>query len=149
LSYHARGKPRSVKLVRLFRRLFSTFPRGWPGTGLLLMRVVAGFVLIGRGITGLTGELSLERIALYLLAAAGTGSLLVMGLWTPLVGALAAVIELWLAFSQPGDHLTHILLATMCTAVAMVGPGGWSVDARLFGWKRIDIRSRPSQHHPL
>jgi uncharacterized membrane protein YphA (DoxX/SURF4 family) len=57
------------------------------------------------------------------------------------VGVLAAVIEVWLAFSQPGDALTHILLVTLGIALAMVGPGAWSVDARLFGWKRIDIRN--------
>jgi hypothetical protein len=27
-------------------------------------------------------------------------------------------------------------------ALAMLGPGAWSVDARLFGWKRIQIRQR-------
>jgi len=128
--------------VRLFRRLFSTFPRGWPGTGLLLMRLVAGLILIDRGITGFWQGPSLDRTAVYLLAATAAGILLVIGLWTPIVGALAAAMELWCAFSQPGDRLTHILLATVCAAVALVGPGGWSLDARLFGWKRINIRSR-------
>jgi hypothetical protein len=59
-------------------------------------------------------------------------------------GALAAVIESWCAFSQPGDPLTHILLVTLGAALALVGPGAWSVDARLFGWKRINIRNRKS-----
>jgi uncharacterized membrane protein YphA (DoxX/SURF4 family) len=40
--------------------------------------------------------------------------------------------------------LTHILLATLGTAVALLGPGAWSVDARLFGWKRINIPNRKS-----
>jgi hypothetical protein len=29
-------------------------------------------------------------------------------------------------------------------ALALVGPGKWSVDARLFGWKRINIPNRKS-----
>jgi putative oxidoreductase len=129
--------------VRLFRQLFSTFPRGWPGTGLLLMRLVAGLTLMDRGITGLRGEPPLERIVLYVLET-GAGVLLVVGLWTPIAGVLAAVVELWSAFSQPGDRLTHILLVTLCAAVALVGPGAWSLDARLFGWKRINIPNRKS-----
>ena len=27
----------------------------------------------------------------------------------------------------------------MGAALELVGPGAWSVDARLFGWKRIDV----------
>jgi uncharacterized membrane protein YphA (DoxX/SURF4 family) len=129
--------------VRLFRQLFSTFPRGWPGTGLLLMRLVAGFILMDRGIAVLWGEPPLEQVVVYVLAT-GAGILLVIGFWTPIAGALAAAVEVWCVFSQPGDRLTHILLVTLCAAVALLGPGAWSLDARLFGWKRIDIRNRHS-----
>lgn len=104
------------------------------------MRLVAGITLISRGIIGLQGELQLERAILHILST-GAGILLLAGLWTPIAGVLAAVIEMWHAFSQPGDGLTHIMLATLAIAVVLVGPGAWSVDARLFGWKRIDIRN--------
>jgi len=123
--------------------LFSTFPRGWPGTGLLLMRLVAGFTLADQGIIGLRGEPRLGQVIVSVLAAAA-GILLTAGLWTPIAGALAAGVELWCTFSPPGDPLTHILLGTLGAAVALVGPGAWSVDARLFGWKRINIRNRNS-----
>jgi len=53
-----------------------------------------------------------------------------------------AIIEIWSAFSHPHDPWSYILLGTLCAALAMLGPGAWSVDARLFGWKRIDIRDR-------
>jgi putative oxidoreductase len=105
------------------------------------MRLVAGITLVSRGIVGLWGEPQLERAILHILPT-GAGMLLLAGLWTPIAGVLAAVIELWNAFSRPGDALTHILLITLAIALALVGPGAWSVDARLFGWKRIDIRSR-------
>jgi uncharacterized membrane protein YphA (DoxX/SURF4 family) len=52
------------------------------------------------------------------------------------------VIYIWDMFSQIGDPWTKILLITLCAALALLGPGAWSVDARLFGWKRVDIQNR-------
>jgi uncharacterized membrane protein YphA (DoxX/SURF4 family) len=86
-------------------------------------------------------------IALDLVAAAG-GILLLTGLWTPIVGALVAVDELWIALSvyssQRDGPWIHILLAVLTAGVAMLGPGAWSIDARLFGRKRFDIGGRNS-----
>ena len=130
------------------RRLFSTFAGGWPGVGVLLMRLVVGIALIHHGIAGLRAEPQLGRVVLDVLAT-GAGLFLLAGLWTPVAGSVVAVIELWYAFSQPGDPLIHILLGTVGVALALVGPGKWSVDARLFGWKRINIptgRVSPSDH---
>jgi len=123
------------------RRLFSTFARGQPGTGLLLMRLVAGIALISRALAILWGGPKLGPGILQVLAA-GAGLSLLAGLWTPIAGALVAVICIWEIFSQPGDLWTNILLGTLCVGLALLGPGAWSVDARLFGWKRIDIRDR-------
>ena len=108
------------------------------------MRLVAGFTLVVQGINGLPGEPPLGRVMVSVLATAA-GIFLIAGLWTPIAGALAAGVELWCAFSQPGDPLTYILLMTLGAAVALVGPGAWSVDARLFGWKRINIPNRKSK----
>lgn len=72
------------------------------------------------------------------------GLLLLAGLWTPIAGTLVAVIETWKIFLIPRNLWIYILLGTLGAALAMVGPGGWSVDARLFGWKRIDLGDRES-----
>jgi putative oxidoreductase len=117
------------------------FPDGWPGTGLLFLRLVAGIVLIHHGLIGLLGVHPLEPVTREVIVAAA-GMLLLVGLWTPMTGALVAIIELWIAFSRPDDLWTPLLLGALGAGLAMLGPGAWSIDARLFGRKRIEIRDR-------
>lgn len=69
--------------------------------------------------------------------AARADTLLLAGLWTPVVGTLVAVIEMWTALTRPGDPWISIVLATLGVTGAMIGPGAWSLDARLFGRKHI------------
>jgi putative oxidoreductase len=125
------------------QRLFSTFPGGRPGFGLLLLRFGVGIALISFGISGFFAA-SREPVALArdFIEAAGA-ILLIIGLWTPVAGALIALDELWIALSLysslPDGHWNHVFLAVLTAGVAMLGPGAWSIDARLFGRKRFDM----------
>jgi putative oxidoreductase len=122
------------------QRLFSTFPEGWPGAGLLCLRAVAAIPPVQHGMAGLLTAPLPALVVLQL--ATGAAVLLLVGFWTPVAGVLMAVAELCLAFSHSNDTWTHILLGVLGAALAMLGPGAWSVDARRFGRKRIQIPQR-------
>ena len=125
------------------QRLFSTFADGWPGRGLLLLRLLTSFALIHFGIAGLREAPPLATAVLKIVGA-GAGIFLLLGLWTPVAGALLAIVKAWIAFSRysshSGDPWIPIMFAALGAALAMVGPGAWSIDARLFGRKRIDLK---------
>jgi hypothetical protein len=61
-----------------------------------------------------------------------------------MAGTLAALIEAWQILTRNGDLWVLLLLGTIAGALAMLGPGLWSVDARLFGWKRVEAPRRKS-----
>jgi hypothetical protein len=73
------------------RRLFSTFVRGWPGAGLLLMRLVAGAALVIDAVNSVLLEPPLGSTIQHVVAA-GAGVLLFLGFWTPIAGALVSVL---------------------------------------------------------
>jgi putative oxidoreductase len=122
------------------QRFFSAFPGGQPGAGLLVLRLAVAIPFL----IGDSSELwGLPHGWLYVrVIAFAIGGLLLAGLWTPVAAALQAIIELWVVFSRGGVPGTHLLLAALGVSLVMLGPGAWSVDARLFGRKRIDIRPR-------
>jgi putative oxidoreductase len=117
------------------------FPNGWPGRGLLLLRLVTGTLLIHDGFRVLLGAPQWRGVILQA-AVVAAGALLICGLWTPVAGAVVAIVELWMAVSSEGALRDRIILASLGTALAMLGPGLRSIDARLFGRKRIDLRDR-------
>jgi putative oxidoreductase len=128
------------------QRLFSTFPNSWPGVGLLLLRLCLGVALIYCGVSGLLGTPSELSGAMVDLMASAGGVFLLAGFWTPVMGALAALAEVGTAImlypARQQSTWDHIFLAVLCASLAMLGPGAWSIDARLFGRRRIEIGPR-------
>src|SRR5262249_11288736 len=109
------------------------------------MRLVAGGTLIVRAVLGLSGALTIAP-APFLVLQIALGILLLIGLWTPVAGTLVAVTPIYFPYLATSDPLIHVLLATLGAGLALLGPGAWSVDARLFGWKRIDLGDRRTRH---
>jgi len=110
---------------------------------LLLLRLVVGAALVVRASSTLWSDPPMNvTIAAVLLM--GAGMLLIAGLWTPIAGTVVALLEISQVVIPAGDRWVALLLGTIGGALAMLGPGLWSVDARLFGWKRVEAPPRKS-----
>jgi putative oxidoreductase len=119
----------------ILQRLFSTFASSWPGFGLLLQRLVTGIALLNNGIAQL--KTPAAGLMIPEISGAVLGLFIVAGLWTPVVGALIAAVEFWIVLAGGGDIWISVMLAVFGGTLAMIGPGAWSIDARLFGRKHI------------
>ncbi len=67
------------------------------------------------------------------------GVCICIGLWTPVMGVILGIAELAMAVSHANGYEHHLLLAVLAISLAMLGPGAWSLDAKIFGRKRITI----------
>jgi len=128
--------------------MFSMFPDGWPGAGLLLLRLATGSVVIIQGISYFADrhEIGISGLAILLVAGA-VGFLLLIGFLTRFVALAAAVVGIagifsWLPISQPSavvTPMTAALYAVIAVAIVFMGAGAFSLDARLFGRREIVI----------
>jgi putative oxidoreductase len=105
---------------------------------LVLLRAATAIPLVHAGLLTVASS----SPAILEVVTAGAAILLLIGLWTPLAGALIAVAELGLAVLHPAEPSTYVHFATMGAALAMLGPGACSLDARLFGRRQIQIPRR-------
>ena len=130
-------------------RLFSNFASGWPALGLLLIRIAAGASLVIDGVIWLHVSHPVSPLICGVLALLD-GAMLVAGLWTPLAGILAVAVSAGGMLVHQGNPSPGILLAAMGAGLALVGPGAFSIDAWIFGLKKIDIEKldRPPVKDP-
>ena len=120
------------------QRLFSIFPNGWPGAGLLVLRIASGGYLFANGITAIAAS-GFRSVGLLALASTIPGGLLLIGVWTPVAGILAALLEALMILRTIEEPKEGVLLICVCAAIAMLGPGCWSIDSLLFGRRRLDV----------
>jgi putative oxidoreductase len=117
------------------QRLFSTFPNAWPGFGLLVLRLAAGSSLVGAayadccfdGTVGLVLRCTALAVAL----------MLALGFGTPYVGLGEALLQLGFMILEGRYSLCAVIAGAFGVGLAMLGPGAWSLDARMFGRKRL------------
>lgn len=128
--------------------MFSTFPDGGPGIGLLLLRASVGGLAAIAGVVYLSE--SIERALAVWATGVGlivSGAALLLGFMTPYASLLLALCLLTGLFSSVPTplvnflgprHLTGILVL-ISAAIALLGPGSYSVDGYLFGRREIVI----------
>jgi uncharacterized membrane protein YphA (DoxX/SURF4 family) len=130
------------------RRLFSSFPKGWPGIGLIFLRLALALNMIWSGVGALDGSSS-HAISVWVvgsLAIAGGVSILV-GFLTPVVSTAATggyLMACASSFLMTGANnhpstLAAFNLAAISAALILLGPGAFSLDGRLFGRREIII----------
>jgi uncharacterized membrane protein YphA (DoxX/SURF4 family) len=128
------------------QKFFSTFPDGWPGVGLLILRVAVAVHAIAMGLSALMGSNGAASTVWGLgLVAIIVGIVFLVGLLTPIAGFVLTLgysidsVALFLSIdpSKHANAFTTLYLAVMSIAVALLGPGAFSADARLFG--RLEI----------
>lgn len=118
------------------QRLFSTFPNSWPGIGLLILRFATGLSLAAVAhVAG--GDLADTAGVLARCVVGGVAVLIWIGLWTPLAALTGAAIQIIVIILGHQFNLSLLVFASLGWSLAMLGPGAWSFDARLFGRKRI------------
>jgi uncharacterized membrane protein YphA (DoxX/SURF4 family) len=67
----------------------------------------------------------------------GVAVLIWIGLWTPLAAVAGTAIQIIVIIFGHRFDLPLLVYAAVGLSLALLGPGAWSFDARLFGRKRI------------
>jgi uncharacterized membrane protein YphA (DoxX/SURF4 family) len=101
----------------------------------LILRLGAAFSMLD--LARMTATVTQPATLLFRSVCAVDAALLVVGLWTPFAGVAVAAIDFGILSLAQGLSGSSVANSAVGLALAMLGPGAWSLDARLFGRKRI------------
>ena len=140
----------SCQTEGVLQRLFSTFPAGWPGLGLLLLRLAAACTSVVSGVQWLVTSGSSNDLRVLGVLMLGGAALLLAGFLTPVAAATIAIAQAatalgWIATDTGGSPglQSALLPAVVSTSVVLLGPGAFALDAHLFGRREIVIPHEP------
>ncbi len=113
----------------------SIFPAGLPGAAILILRGAAALLMVFTSVH-FDGYSKLMQLGSILVAI-----LLVLGFFTRPAALACAALTLVAAVMTRGDQEAILsLLALNALALALLGGGAYSVDARMFGRQVITMR---------
>jgi putative oxidoreductase len=131
---------------------FRKFPSGVAGLGLFLLRVITALTLSyvgyslqegsGKATASLSTVACVESALLALL-----GVLMIVGFATLITGICSWAL-LIISWRHAGPNGLSVIAAALSLVVMLVGPGAYSLDSRLFGWRRVEIVRRASKPKP-
>lgn len=106
------------------------FPMGIVGIALLILRLTVATMLIVDGYA----QWSQANLTCVHVMVVVTVSLLCLGILTPYCSVLCVLLALWTLWDTRGQNGFHLIMFVLISLVtAVLGPGAYSVDARLFG----------------
>ena len=139
------------------QRLFSAFPDRGPGAGLLLLRAAAGAIVAIQGSSYVAAQNDTSAAVMVGWLAMLVGAMLVVGVLTPVAGVSATLVSAfgssaWLP-PVPTDSfdgwIARLFFVVVAFAIALLGPGAFSLDAYLFGRREIVIPRQPHTDRSL
>lgn len=113
-------------------RFFSLFPQALTSCGLILLRIS---VAVAPHLDA-SGHFVVARPDWQLVALAVCSAALVAGFLTPLFAGVVAILSLT-QLGGTADTLGPAVRAVTAVALALLGPGAYSLDARLFGPRTV------------
>jgi hypothetical protein len=120
--------------------LFSTFPGGSPGFGLLILRIALSVTTLVRSAAYLSesgGAAFLHWLPGFFMIAPAV--FVLIGFLTPPSAAIVFTGGMLAAVLGQTSTAVEIYGTVLAAAIALLGPGAFSVDARLFGRREIII----------
>jgi|SRR6185503_8439409 len=135
---------------------YPSFPGGVAGVGLLLLRALVGGTSVVAGLIA-AGTIEAGRYG-WAYMPVGTvlvGSALMLGFWTRTGAMLAALMSAcaalhWtpvtVALGWPVGPAAALIMVS--SAIALLGPGAFSLDARLFGHREVVLPRRSDRDGP-